>query len=85
MAMDKPQITYPCRCQYTVVGEDERALREILLLACPSSGEARICFSHRSSHGRYVSLKAEMTVASEEERIRIYRLIQDNSEVRFVL
>ena len=82
--MDKPQITYPCRWQYTVVGEDERALREILLLAC-APGEVTIRFSHRSSAGRYVSLKAEVTVASEEERLNIFRLIQNNSEVRFVL
>ena len=81
--MTTPQIEYPCRWQYTVVGEDERALREILLLAC-APAEADIHFSHRSSGGRYVSLKAEVTVASEEERIKIFRLIQDSSEVRFV-
>jgi len=82
--MDKPQIDYPCRWQYTVVGEDERALRDILLLAC-APAEVAIHFSHRSSGGKYVSLKAEVTVASEEERDSIFRLIQDNSEVRFVL
>jgi len=82
--MDKPQIDYPCRWQYTVVGEDEQALRQILLLACAPS-QVDIRFSHRSSGGRYVSLKAEVTVASEEERDSIFRLIQENSEVRFVL
>jgi len=82
--MDKPQIDYPCRWQYTVVGENEGALRHILLLACAPS-EVDIRFSHRSSSGKYVSLKAEVTVASEEERDSIFRLIQDNSEVRFVL
>ncbi|MDR0477496.1 MAG: DUF493 domain-containing protein [Desulfobulbaceae bacterium] len=82
--MDAPQITYPCRWQYTVVGENEQALRQILLLAC-APGQVDICFSHRSSSGRYVSLKAEMTVASEEERLNIFRQIRGNSEVRFVL
>ena len=82
--MDKPQIEYPCRWQYTVVGENEWALREILLLACAPS-EVDIHFSHRSSGGRYVSLKAEITVASEEERLDIFQRIQNNSEVRFVL
>ena len=82
--MDKPQIEYPCRWQYTVVGENERLLREILLLAC-APNEVAINVSHRSSGGRYVSLKAEVTVNSEEERISIYRQIQSNSEVRFVL
>jgi len=82
--MDKPQIAYPCRWQYTVVGEDERALRQILLLAC-APREVAVNFSHRSSSGRYISLKAEVTVASKEERDSIFRLIQDSEEVRFVL
>ena len=82
--MDKPQIEYPCRWQYTVVGENEQALREILLLACAPK-EVTIDFSHRSSGGRYVSLKAEVTVNSEEERMSIFRQIGNNSEVRFVL
>ncbi|HBT96160.1 MAG TPA: DUF493 domain-containing protein [Desulfobulbaceae bacterium] len=82
--MEKPQIDYPCRWQYTVVGENENALREILLLAC-TPAEVAIQFSHRSASGKYVSLKAEVTVASEEERNSIFRQIQDNSEVRYVL
>ena len=82
--MDKPQIEYPCRWQYTVVGEDERALREILRLAC-ALGEAGISFSQRSSGGRYVSLKADIMVASEEERLKIFHQIQSNPKVRFVL
>ena len=82
--MDKSQIAYPCRWQYTVVGENEGALRDILLLAC-APAEVHIRFSHRSSSGRYVSLKAEITVASEEERDSIFRLIQDSEDVRFIL
>jgi len=82
--MDKPEIEYPCRWQYTVVGENELALRKILLLA-GAPGRVAIRFSHRSSGGRYISLKAEITVASEEERLSIFHQIQNNSEVRFVL
>ncbi|MDR3090411.1 MAG: DUF493 domain-containing protein [Desulfobulbaceae bacterium] len=82
--MDKPLIDYPCRWQYTVVGENEGALRQILLLACTST-EVDIRVSHHSSGGKYVSLKAEALVASEEERDTIFRNIQSNHEVRFVL
>ena len=81
---DKPQIDYPCSWMYTVIGENQHLLQEVIVLAC-APAKVEISYSHASSGGRYHSLKASLTVDSEAERLSIYQQLQSHPAVKIVL
>lgn len=79
-----PEISYPCPWQYRLIGEDEAGMRAAVETCVEP---ARCVFSPglRSSGGRYLSLQVELIVASEEERLSLYRLLAEQPQIRMVL
>jgi len=80
----KPEIQYPCRWHYRLIGEDRAAILE----AIHSLVDVKTCVideGNVSSGGRYLSLNLEMTVMDEAERLRFYQLFAENSAIRVVL
>jgi uncharacterized protein len=80
----KPNIQYPCRWHYRLIGEDPVALHRaittrVAVAACVIS-EANV-----SSGGRFCSLNLEVTVRDEAERLRLYQLLSGDPAVRMVL
>ena len=80
----KPEIEYRCLWQYRLIGEDEAALRAALA-ACVALERCALSMGNRSSGGRYLSLVAELMVADEAERLKLYRLLAEHPDVRMVL
>jgi putative lipoic acid-binding regulatory protein len=80
----KPDISYPCIWEYRVIGTDERAMRAVIAEACAPQ-RPDITVSNRSATGKYCSLNARLTVASEELRNRIFSRIQQCPDVKMVI
>ncbi len=81
---EHPEISYPCPWQYRLIGEDEAAMRAALE-ACLDGARYVLSPGLRSSGGRYLSLQVELIVASEEERLELYRLLAEHPHIRMVL
>ncbi|MDR2549372.1 MAG: DUF493 domain-containing protein [Desulfobulbus sp.] len=80
----KPEIHYPCRWQFRLIGEERNAMvaaigRVVDLAACA------IADGNVSTGGRYLSVIVETTVDDEAERLRLYRQFADDPAVKVVL
>lgn len=81
--LQKPNITYPCKWEYRVIGRDEKKLRELIFEIMPREYEVR--FGKNSARGHYVSLYVELEVQNEAERNEIFSALQKSQEVKMVL
>ncbi len=80
----RPKISYPCLWQYTVIATSQEIVRA---LVSEHLGDAPYSLSaaNRSSGGRYVSMRLEMTVNSDYHRLRLYEVLTGHPEVKVVL
>ena len=77
------ELEYPCSWVYTVIAEQEDSLRAAVeSIVAPLSHELR--FSNRSKAGRYSSFQLEVTVHTNNERLRIFRDLQAHASIRYV-
>lgn len=79
-----PEIVYPCRWTYQVIGTDESMMRTAIesILA---TLEFEIALTNQSRTGKYQSLRVNVIVANDEERHRIFHELRDHDQVRMVL
>jgi putative lipoic acid-binding regulatory protein len=80
----KPEIDYPCRWQFRLIGEERAAMVEAIttLAGIPAD---EITEANVSSGGRYLSLKIELVVHDDDERLAYYRLLAAHPAIRMVL
>ena len=80
----KPEIEYPCRWQFRIIGEERLAMiKAITTLTGVAADE--ITEANVSSNGRYLSLTLELVVHNDDERLAYYRLLAANPAIRMVL
>lgn len=74
----KPEISYPCKWGYKMIGRDAELMRKV---ASDLIGKKlhTIKESNKSSKGTFVSLHLELVVDSEDERVYIYEELKKNS------
>jgi putative lipoic acid-binding regulatory protein len=80
----KPDIQYPCRWQYRLIGEN----REAILEAIRSTVDVDACTisdGNVSAGGRYLSLNLQLSVNDEDERLRLYQIFSNHPAIRVVL
>ena len=80
----KPDIHYPCRWQFRLIGEERAAIVQ----AVEAVVDLSVCViteGNVSSGGRYLSVNVEMTVNDEAERLRLYQQFAANRAIRVVL
>ena len=80
----KPKIDYPCNWQYKIIGESATVITE-LVADIVHETDYTLNRSNVSSGGRYISMSLELTVASEERRLELYRLLAEDPTVKVVL
>jgi uncharacterized protein len=80
----KPDIDYPCPWIYKVIGIDELQLRA-LIAELVGDRPHDLSLSRRSAEGKYTSLRLELTVSDEADRLRIFSALTDHPTVRMVL
>ena len=81
---DKPQIDYPTRWSYRVVGSDESQIRAHIE-QCLAGREHELVTARQSRAGRYVSLHLSVVVRDEPDRLGIHQRIGSHDAVRLVL
>jgi len=80
----KPQIDYPCRWSYKVIGKDSESIKRAIISSCKGI-PVEISPSHSSSQSTYLSLTAELTIENEEIRLSIYQALTKHPDVILVL
>lgn len=82
--MDTPELTYPRRWTYKIVGTDEPSLRD--LVADVARGRPHeVAPSHTSAKGKYVSLRFEIDVVDQADRDTIFAALKNDPAVKMVL
>ncbi|MDJ0989944.1 MAG: DUF493 domain-containing protein [Desulfobacterales bacterium] len=82
--MSTPQITYPCRWSFTLIGTDETAMRAAAA-ECLGTNAYRLNPSRQSRSGKYTSLHLDTEVSSEDERNRLFTALKAHAAVKMVL
>ena len=80
----KPEINYPCRWQFRLIGEERTAMVEAIATMA-NIPAAEITEANVSSGGRYLSLKIELVVHDDDERLDLYRMLAAHPAIRMVL
>ncbi len=81
---DRPEIDYPCRWSYKVVGESEDRLR-VAVGGVVGKTDHTLELSNTSRTGKYVSLALDVLVRDEEQRRGIGQALHEHEDVRLVL
>jgi putative lipoic acid-binding regulatory protein len=88
----QPEISYPCRWEYKVIGRDDRAV-EAAVSACvqdlaegpEGARDFDLSFSRASGKGNYLSFKLELEVSSQAERDRLFRALSTHPAISMVI
>ena len=81
---DRPEIEYPCRWSYKVVGESEERLRAVIRKVVGDTDHT-LKLSNTSRTGKYVSLALDVLVRDEVQRRGIGQTLHEHIDVRLVL
>jgi len=78
------QLDYPCLWTYTVIGsihdDIRRAIADVI-----GDADHSLRFSHNSKTGRYLSLRLEMVVYNDAQRVGIYQSLSNQRAIKLVL
>ena len=82
--MEKPEITYPCRWGYRVIGTGREAIRAAIDEVV-GDHDHTLEPSNTSASGKYVSYRLEVLVADEAHRVRIYEALGQFACIKIIL
>ncbi len=82
--LSKPEIAYPCRWGYRVIGTSAEAIRAAIDEVVGDS-EHHVELARSSARGRFVSFHLEVLVRDEAHRVGIYQALSGFACVRVVL
>ena len=82
--MDKPEITYPTRWTYRIVGTDEASIRR-RVAAIAGERPYDLVPSQESAKGKYVSRRLDREVPDQADRDRIFAVLQADPTIKMVL
>lgn len=80
----RPEISYPCRWEYRIIGEDEVALRAAVAMVAGDRAHT-VAHSRASGGGRYLSLAVEIAVDNDNERLAVFAALREHPHIRWVL
>jgi len=84
---EKPQIDYPTKWGFKIIGRDKEALEKCIQEIMKIEGDkAHVCtMGNQSKTGKFTTYNASCTVDSEEERKRIFKYFEDHDDVDMVI
>ena len=80
----KAQIDYPCVWQYKLIGMDRQAVRTAVAVHLGDTPYS-LSDSRRSGAGNYISMNLEVSVDSEEQRLRWHQALATDPAIKVVL
>lgn len=81
---EHPQIDYPCRWEYRLIGRSENDLRAAVRPLVEGMSHDFVT-GHESRRGKYCSLSLLVTVSSEEMRLSLFAALREAEEILWVL
>ena len=81
---EKPEITYPTRWGYKLIGRDKEKLKACIK-EIMGDKEHLTAPGNASRTGKFHSYNTSCEVASQEERDRIFKAFQDHDDVDMVI
>lgn len=85
--LEKPEINYPTDWGFKIIGRDKDALEKCIKEIMKIEGNKKhLCsIGNQSKTGKFTTFNATCTVASEEERNRIFKYFEDHDDVNMVI
>ncbi len=80
----KPEIEYPCRWQYKVIGRKKEQLTHAIKEIC-APAPVEISYSHTSKSGKYHSMNAAIDVQDEQARNSLFSAFQNHPDITMVI
>ena len=80
----RPEIDYPTTWSYQLIGSDEALVRSAVA-EIVAAREHTLQLTKTSRTGKYCSLRLEIVVADEADRLGLFQALATHSAVRFVL
>ena len=80
----KPDISYPTKWGYKVIGTDEEVLRKAVDSVL-TNFEYSLKFSNKSSQGKFISLTISIIVQDENERNSIFNNLKNHTTIKMVI
>lgn len=81
---EKPEIEYPTRWGFKLIGRDKEALLSCIKEAMGEK-EHLCSLGNTSRTGKFTTYNASCEVESQEERDRIFKYFQDHKDVEMVI
>ncbi|MCP4650621.1 MAG: DUF493 domain-containing protein [PVC group bacterium] len=82
--MEKPNIKYPCKWPYKIIGSDKDALKKEIIAKLVDM-RFELVEGNQSKQGKYVSFDVEVFVANEAERVNVFNILKDIPIVKIVI
>ena len=82
--MKNKEIEYPCTWSYKIIGSDRELIWKNIETALEDL-EYELNNSHQSKTGKYASLHLSIQVDSQEERDRLFQMLQNIPTVKMVI
>jgi putative lipoic acid-binding regulatory protein len=80
----KPDISYPTKWGYKVIGTDEVVLRKAVDSVL-TDFEYSLKFSNKSSKGKFISFNISLMVQDENQRNAIFNNLKNHSAIKMVI
>ncbi len=84
MKKTRPDIEYPCRWEYTIIGRSHVLIRGAAEAAA-GCVEFELLESHVSRGGKYCSMALHVVVEDEAQRDRIFVALREHPDVVMVI
>ena len=84
LSKHKVKIDYPSSWTYKVIGTSDKEVRDAIS-DIMFEKDHKLTLSNRSSKGKYVSFTLKTKVASEDERLNLFKLLTEHSNINRVL
>ena len=81
---EKPQIEYPTRWGFKIIGRDKEKL-QACIKEVMSEKEHLCSLGNRSRTGKFTTYNASCIVEDQEERDRLFKCFQDHDDVEMVI
>jgi putative lipoic acid-binding regulatory protein len=82
--MNPPEITYPCRWSFTLIGTEAKRMRAGVA-ECLPEGSYHLTPSQKSRGGKYTSLHLDTEVESEDARNRLFADLKALPAVKMII
>lgn len=80
----KVELDYPCDWTYKVIGTSDKEVRDAIS-EIMFEREHHLDISNRSSKGKFVSFNLKTLVHTEDDRLNLFKLLTEHSNVLRVL